>query len=416
MKPPKPGAGSEHQPAAALSRGLLSRAFAAWLALPRSRHALALALLAMLGLAWFRTPLTAPAPHIDEALYEHAFRAVQEGRSPYAVRGYYYPTAFAYLGGWLDARIGGGAVRYGLRALNFLALIGTLWLSAAWWYRPGGASAPAGGSPWLERLAIAALLLVAAPGISEGIHLGNLSFLAVALALAGLTLAVGQPLLAATALALSVALKPMAAAALPLLVFTPPRYRPLSYRIAGLVGGAATAVLWLGYPYFSELLGQEVERIGSIRTWSLYRLADVLGLGIGRLGIFAGLTLLAVLTCWALRRIRATRAGWLAFTAAACVLTTPLIWGHTLIIFFPALVMAASVATARWQAGRTRQPPWAEPTFVGLGCATLLYFNPGAIDRLATPLEALLLLVPAATVALLAAYVCRYADGDGQKT
>ena len=398
------GAPGELEPASAESPDLLGPAFAGWLALPRSRHALALALLCLLGLARFWTSLCAPEPHIDEALYERAFQAVQAGHSPYTVPGYYYPTAFAFLGSWLDAQIGERAVRLGLRACNLLGLLGTLWLSAAWWFR--SASARPLGEPWIERLAVAALLLVAAPGIAEGLHLGNLSFLAAGLALAGWTLAGRLPWLAGIALAASLALKPLTAAALPLLVLTPPEHRAKSYRIAGLVGGTLTTIIWLAFPYFGELLGQKVERIGRIRTWSVYRLADVLGLEIGRLVLYVGLVALALLICWRFRGIRASGSVWLAFVTATCVLTTPLIWGHTLILFFPTLVMATRVVSARWRAGKRSEPTWAEPTFVPLGCVTLLFFNPGAIDRL--PVEALLLLVPISAVTLLTTYVCRY--------
>ncbi len=411
MKPSQRGASAQPRRAATGSPDRLRQAFDSWLALPPWCHALAVALLCLLGLVWFRISLTAPAHLTDEAFYELAFQAVQEGRSPYQVRGYYYPAAFAFFGGWLDGLIGTEAIRYGLRGLNLLALVGTLWLSAAWWSGPRrGAHSP--DSHWLERLGVAALLLVVSPGIAIGIHLGNLSFLAIGLAIAGWTTAGRYPALAGLAIASSLALKPIAAAALPLLVLTPPEDRARRHRIAGLVGGMATAVIWLAFPYFSELLGQELERIGRLRTWSVRRLIEVLGVDIGHLGIFVGSTLLAILICWRFPRIRATRAGWLAFASASCVLTTPLIWGHTLVLFFPVLVMAATVTINRWRSGRIAQPAWAEPTFVALGCANLLYFNPGAIDRLAVPIEAFFLLSPVTAVALLTAHVCRDGDTD----
>ena len=382
---------------------LLGRAFGDWLELPWPRHATALSLLAILALVRFWPLLSAPEAHIDEDLYEQAFRAVGEGRSPYSVRGYYYPTAFAYLGSWLTESLGTAATRGCLRALNVLALIGTLWLATAWWAGPTGSMARSREvrRAWLERLALAALLLVAAPGAFLGIHLGNLSFVAIGLALGGLGLAPQRPVAAGIALALSVALKPIAAAVLPLLILTPPRAQARAYRLSGWIGGALASTLWLTFPYFPELLDQKIERIGRIRTWSLYRLADVLHLDLGRLGILACLVSIAVLAC---SRARRHQAEWLAVTLTASVLTTPLIWSHTLLLVFPVLMMAASLARARWPHPEARIS-WAEPVFIALGWAVVLYYNAGAIDNLPLLVETFFLLVPPATLILLAAYV-----------
>ncbi|MEM7352924.1 MAG: glycosyltransferase 87 family protein, partial [Acidobacteriota bacterium] len=264
-------------------------------------------------------------------------------------------------------------------------------------------------SPWhdpsVERGLIAALLLVAAPGVWQGIFLGNLSFIAIALALGALAFADRQPIVAGIALAFSVAFKPIAAAALPLLVLTPPRSRARAYRLTGCIAGVLTSVLWLAFPYFFELLGQDVERIGRIRTWSLYRLAGVLGIDAGRLWILAAIVGLAVLAGLKARR---SREEWLAVTLCASLLATPLIWGHTLVLFFPVLMMTASLAWVRWQQRGARLAPWAEPVLVAVGWAAVLYTNAGAIDRLPMLVEAYLLLLPAAVLVALAAYVRRF--------
>ena len=399
MKPPKRRATSN--PRTPEGPSCLSRAFAEWLALPWTYHALALVLLAALGAARFWTPLTTPRALNDERIYELAFRAVQEGRSPYGVDGYYYPAAFSFLGGWLEARIGAPAVRNSLRALNYLALIGSLWLSTAWYYRARDAAARI--SVWLDRLAVATLLLLVSPGIDFGFVTGNLSFLAIGLALGGLAFVWRQPLLAGLAIGASVAFKPIAAAALPLLLLTPPRAGAHSYRLAGVSGGAICALLWLTFPYFPELLAQDISRLSYHRTWSLFRLSEVLRLEIPRLLLLAGLVAVAVA---AGRAARSHREQWLAVALAASILATPLIWGHTLVLFFPVLVMAVSLAARR--AHDRRPASWAEPIFVALACMTVLYFNAGAIDRMEPALEAFLLLVPVVNLVLLTGYVCRY--------
>ena len=387
----------------------LSRAFDDWLRQPRARHALALSLLGLLTLGNFWELLTASRAHIDEVIYSRAFRAVQDGRSPYDVDGFYYPTAFAFLGAWLDAKVGAAGTRGGFRAANVLALIAALWMTTAWWGRSTGTSSSrAAGSEiatWIERLIIAALLILVSPGVAEGFHVGNLSFVASALAIAALTFAGRRPVVAGTSLALSLSLKPLAVAVLPLLVLTPPRSGARQHRVAGLVAGAMTAVVWLGFPYSWQLLGQKIEQLGVVRTWSLYRLAGVLELGIHRLVIFAAVVTLALAVA---SRARGSREGWLIVAFTAAVGATPLLWFHTLILYFPALVMAASLARRRWPARKRRPGAWIEPVFVVLGIATVLYYNAGAIDLLPAALEALLLVIPIAAVVWLAAYVLRF--------
>lgn len=383
----------------------LSRAYEGWRALPPRTHASALALLAVLGLVRFHEPLLTSSRLIDEAMYEWAFQAVQDGRSPYDVGGYYYPPAFALAGAELERWIGAEALRYGLRTLNLLTVVATLWWAVAWWSRrsPEDPEAPR----WLERVALAALLLAAAPGIALGFHLGNLSFVAIGLALLGWSLAGRHPIWAAAVLATSVTLKPIAAASLPLLVLAPPSHRARAHRFAGLVAGLVIAVTWLALPYLADLLSQDVERINRIRTWSLYRLLGVLGIDASPVIVFAATIALALALAWRWPRLRASPASWTALAAATCLLATPLIWSHTVLLFFPVLVMAATVTAQRRLAGEIPHPTWAEPAFVPLGGLVLLFYNPGAIDDLARPLEAWLLLVPLAAVVLLAAQVTR---------
>jgi len=356
-------------------------------------------------LAWFWVPLTTEIPHVDEGTYQKAFNAVQEGRSPYTVEGYYYPPAFAYLGSWLDQTLGQRGTRHGFRILAVLAVTGSLWLSTAWWWRPGlDGGRQSLRAAWLSRLILAGLILVTSPGIKEGFHVGNLSFLTIGLALGGLASAGWAPWLAGPALASSIAFKPLIAVALPLLVLTPPHARSRSYRLTGLIGGALSCALLFGFPYLFEMLGQHIERLGRIRTWSVYRLVDVLGLGLDRLVIFATLSILAVVFC---HQVRNRRESWLAVVLGASILTTPLIWWHTLILFFPVLVMTLSLARARWHHLEALNTPWAEPVFALLAVATIFFYNAGAIDPLPTPLVVLLLVVPIAALLFTVAYVHR---------
>ncbi|MEM7585327.1 MAG: hypothetical protein AAF560_18200, partial [Acidobacteriota bacterium] len=162
----------------------LDNAFQHWREQPWRWHLLALGLLALVGLARFWAPLSADVAHIDESLYEGAFQAVAEGRSPYEVRGYYYPTFFALAGSWLTEQLGTASTRLLLRAANLLGLVIALWVSAAWWLsaawwvsaartqRLVDALGHSDRRTWLERFAFAGLLLVAAPGIADVIHLG----------------------------------------------------------------------------------------------------------------------------------------------------------------------------------------------------------------------------------------------------
>ena len=128
-------------------------------------------------------------------------------------------------------------------------------------------------------------------------------------------------------------------------------------------------------------------------------------------------------------RARGRREGWLAVALTASAAATPLLWPHTLILYFPAILMAASLARGRWPTRGERYGAWVEPAFeketvppsrvppifalsafVALGCAVVLFYNAGAIDMLPVALKVLLLAVPNATLVLIAAYVVRCSD------
>ncbi len=373
----------------------LRRSADAWRRLPVPLHLAAVALLALLALA--RWPfLSSPLPLGDEDIYLQAFAAVRADTTPYGVKGFFYPLAFARAGAGLLGLLGPGGTLATLRAANLLGLASAFWIAAAWL-----------PLPIARRWLAAAALLCLSPAVHAGLDLGNVSFAVVGLALAALMAWPRRPLAAAALLGASVALKPIAAAAVPLLAVHRPRARSGGRQLlAAATAGAVAAVLLLPISGLRQMLDQEMVPLAYARSFSLKRLLALFGVDASQVVLTLAVTALAVLAA----RRRMSSVQLLCYVTATASLATPLVWNHTLIVALPVQGLALALAWQRLAAadqdgriGRRR-----ELAFVILGVAMMHAGTTAGFDHLQPAVQAVLLLAVGLTPSLVCAYVFRF--------
>ncbi len=375
----------------------LSQSASVWRALPPHRHLAAVLLLALLAtlrwpFLWNSTPLG------DEALYLKAFEAVLAGNTPYDVKGYFYPPIFARGGAQLLDLLGSGGTLVVLRGLNLLGLALAFWLATVW--------LPLSiGRRWLA--VVAALCL--SPAVHAGLDLGNISFFIVGLALAGLFAWPRRPLLAGLLLGVSIALKPIAAAAIPILAVHRPQ-RPAGRRhlLTAAIAAAVTGALLLPISGLREMLSQEMVPLAYARSFSLQRLFALFGIDLPRVALtLAAITLATLLA----RRWTMSSAQLLCFCVATISLATPLVWNHTLIVALPVQGLALAIVWHRLAEGDVLRRRL-ELAVIGLGVATIHAGTTAGFDHLSPPIQIIFLLALGLTPTAVCAYAFRFA-GEG---
>ncbi len=381
----------------------LRRSAGPWRSLPPAGHLLAVLLLALVALTRYPFPRTAEARG-DEVVYMLAFETAVAGESPYEVTGYFYPRAFARVGGWLLAALGEGGALAVLRAANLLGLAFAFWSATVW-------LPLATAWRWLA----AAVLLCLSPAVHAGLDLGNVSFFIVGLSLAALFEWPRRPLLAGLLLGVGVALKPIAAAVVPILLAHRPRSGGRRHLLAAGTAGLVAAALLLPVSDLREMLGQEMVVLAHARSFSLNRLLGLFGLEAPQ--VVLTLAVIALATAGA-RLSRMSSIQLLAYSIAAISLATPLVWNHTLIVALPVQGLALALAwhrlAARRSAGRRSAgdagdllPVWHryEPAAVVLGVAAMHAATAAGFDDFSPLIQAPLLLLNGLTPAGVCAYV-----------
>ncbi|HVS13621.1 MAG TPA: hypothetical protein VMV46_06845 [Thermoanaerobaculia bacterium] len=308
-----------------------------WLAQGARSHLVALLVLAIATLLLYHRTALHPRPVTDESIYAEAAAAVAGGESPYRVPGYYYPAAFAFAWAGTDAVLGPVPSFAFWRFLNFAAAVALAWLAGL--YVPAGLSLRG-------RLAVA-IPLLAAPGMALGLRHGNVSILTAVLVTGGVLLAGRWWLLAGLLLGSSVAIKPLALPALVVLA-APRRHaerdfgagllRLASEQRAALLGLAVAAAMLIPVPYLTELLAQPVEDLTRVRTVSVFRLLDLLGLSLPRLPVLAALYAAFALAALGAR----TRVERAVLALVAAMVAAPVVWPHTMVLGLPFLVLAVA--------------------------------------------------------------------------
>ena len=148
--------------------------------------------------------VTTPVPGADERVYLRAFEDLAEGRTPYYPAGddldYFYPPAFANVGGVALQATNSTTMLVVMRAANLLGLGICLWYS--------GLFLPLS---WAWRSSIAAIYILVGPiSIYTALGPGNLSLAAVGSSLAALAAWSLIPKTSGVLFGLSGILKPMA--------------------------------------------------------------------------------------------------------------------------------------------------------------------------------------------------------------
>ena len=101
----------------------------------------------------------------------------------------------------------------------------------------------------------------------------------------------------------------------------------------------------------------------------------------------------------------------LAVALAGCVMVTPVVWNHTLVLTVPLQAMAIALAASRYRAASGPARRWRGWEAVGIALAVAaLTFGEGAtgIDDRGVALQIFATLPPALAPAILAAYVLRF--------
>ncbi len=394
--PPSPPERSD-SPAPALAGGALAAASAAWRRLAWWQHALAIGALFVATAVRFYPAVTSIAPLGDELVQEAAYQLEVAGRSPYFDGGYVYPPSLLRIGEALR-QMPLRSPFLPLRCLTLLGLATILWCATAW----------IAGKPW-QRLGLAMLYAGLAPGVRQGVELGNLSFAVggmIVLALFGWERA---PVSSGLMFGVSLLIKPLAPAALIALLL----HRPANRRKHLLTAAAAfvaAALPLLADPELGGFLrhGSHSWVVG--RTVSVHRLLALAHVpGASTVAMFLLLVVVAGVARWRVR----DRPQLLAVALAGCVTATPVVWNHTLVLTLPLQAMAITLAVARYRAASGLDRRWRKWETAGVALAVVaLTFAEGAtgIDDRGVALQLFATLPPALAPAILAAYVLRFHD------
>ena len=372
-----------------------------WAAQGLWRHLSALTLIALVAVVrWHHCVLSGDAL-IDEETYLAAFRTMAEGSSPYDVGSFHYTPFFAWVGAQSIARVGEFATLQILRWSSLAGLAVAAWCSSAWLAVSRG-----------TRLALAAAFVAMAPGVDAGLCTGNVSFAVIGVILPALIFWSRRSVLAGAvpaglALGATVAAKPLAPLALVALFF----HRPTTtegrrHQLAALLGGLTAAALLL--PMISrlgEMSAQPIHRLSYARSFSLHRLFALAGFEVNAPAIvITGAVAVAVLVFF----LPLDRSQLLAVAVSISVLTTPIIWDHTLVMTLPVQVMALAVAAARWRAasGQASRNRTYELVLVALGALAIQFSGGvGAVDELSRAAQFAFIALPCFAPTLLTAYV-----------
>lgn len=362
--------------------------------------------LAVVGALFWAPRLVTPELLADEAFYPPSFELVAAGRSPYENPWFLYPPQLAVLGAWATARVGPLPFFAGLRLLEFLGIVMAATIALA-------------RTPWSfrTRLLAGALLLGGSQAVASGLRLGNVVFAAIGLALLALHLWPRRPAAAGALLGLSVALKPIAFAAVPLALLF--RGSPEETRAARRFGLVAAVVFTLSLaavaPWLGGLGGRVLPAPTVTRSLTPHRLLFLLtGVDVPAPLLAAIVVGLFALAGW--RRERESDA-LLLRSGVASPLALPLVWDHGLMLSLPVQLLALAEA-----AGTPAMPP--EPgklgrrVRVGLVAAALfaIHFGDGVggVDDLPPLLHAPLIALPTlAPLALLVFLERSRARADG---
>jgi hypothetical protein len=359
------------------------------------QHTLAVGAIALAAAIRFHAAVGSAEPLGDELAQEGAYRQQAAGQSPYRDGGYVYPPSLLRLGVALR-HLPLPSPFLPLRCLTLLGLGVLLWTASAWLAH----------GPW-PRLAFSVAYAALAPGVRQGVEFGNLSFAVGGMVVLALLIWRRQPVGSGLLLGASLLVKPLAPAALLALLFHRPPEKGQRHRLAVAIAVFAAALALVADPELASFLRHASGSWVVGRTVSLHRLLSLADLP-GAASVLTSLLLAAV--AWVAHRSVRDREPLLALALAGCVMTTPVVWNHTLVLTLPLQTMAIAIAVDRYRAAAAADRRWRGWEAAGIGLAVLaLTFAEGAtgIDDRGVALQIFATLPPALSPAILAAYVCR---------
>lgn len=363
------------------------------------RHALAVGAIFAATAIRFYPALGSVEPLGDELAQERAFQQESAGQSPYLDGTYVYPPSLLRIGAALR-QLPLASPFLPLRGLALLGLAIVLWSATAWLT----------GRTWL-RLGLAIAYALLAPGVRQGVELGNLSFAVGGMIVLGLLVWERTPLGSGLLLGASLLFKPLAPAAM-VALFCQRAAKGHRHQVAVGVAVVAAALPLLADPELGAFLRHGSHSFVLERTVSLHRFLALAGLP----GAATALTLLLLAAVAAVaRRWVRDRDQLLAVALAGCVTVTPVVWNHTLVLTLPLQAMALAIATSRLRRAAPQERRWRGWELTGIALAVAaLTFAEGAtgIDDRAVALQVFATLPPALAPAFLAAYVLRFRNSS----
>ncbi len=293
--------------------------------------------------------LLQPSPQQDEPVFVEAAERLSAGASPYSQERFNYPPPLAALGALALELSGPGLVLGLVRSANVLAVAAIAVFAAGF-----------AGVSGRRRFALAAALVALLPVVQYTLWIGNLTPIAVGLALAGWQLGKRRPLLGAAWVGVSLAFKPIAlVGALHLsarwLLGRQDGRRRASAAVEAFAWVPVTVLCLL--PWVGELpaLFQRMAEppLFSSRNLSLRRVFD--GFGIEMPAAAITVTVLAVALLLTRRR-PVDDVDRVHTAPVVALLALPVAWAHGFLF-----VMPLQVAAARhwWERrARRREPSW----------------------------------------------------------
>ena len=301
----------------------------------------------------FWTSLLSPEPLGDEVVYLKSFALAAEGRSPYQ-GGYFYPPLFAIAGAALW-KVGGDPLMLGLLRLANTLGLATLLTASLWLWRSGRA----------QKVWIGAGVILLSPAVALGMEWGNLSLWAAGATIPAVLGFRRYPWAGGLALTIVVAIKPLAAVAVAVVLvdrwcLLKPWRRPWTgasireWLLPAMLALTQLATLAVGARYLQDFLAQRAGWPEATRSVSVHRLFYLAGLKVDALAIFIVVVVSAVaFVGWVyffgspLFRHRQARTQetlsneeLLGVSVAVSLLATPLVWAHTLLLALPVQVLA----------------------------------------------------------------------------
>ena len=302
------------------------RAFGRFRRVSLGIHVLALATLAIVAVIRYPHYLLASEPRLDEGYALAAFDELRAGRSPYRAEPFNYPPSFAAAGAWWLGVTGVAGVVTSMRLLNLAGMAVTAWIACAW--------IPV---RFPLRWVIAALMIVFSPSVHHGFQVGNLSLAVAGATLLGLLVWPARPWLAWFLLAASLAVKPLALAAIPLLLVHRPSSGTGRHRRGALLALPALAAAVLLPGDFEGFLRVPEPQIVLDLSVSLRRVLSVLGLDVDRLLLATAVVGSAAALAW---RRRLDRGALVMVAGVTSILAAPIVWRHSLVLLLPLQVIA----------------------------------------------------------------------------